>query len=411
MLVHTNHLVPGMRLEKDIELEAGSYLITCKELGDQPLNEEIIKAIRKFSRKLAPYSHKVFIADDKFALGYIKKVVDEDLKRIAEEITSSKDIPNFLADVDLNDKVMRVMDMMFTNPDIVRTMYDSRYNSNSDDKPLNLLLDHSIRVSLLSVALGLRLNSTIISLMCLGIAALLHDMGILVTSVYPDMESIDEMSLGVLDKFIEDHQTLSADILKQRKLELNLFQRKEIYHIVANHHHPEYNEQIHKNTLIFHLADLVDEMVSKLPHSIRYNFSADQIEVLGKKYSRRTGLVNVLMALIRLHRGKGVLTWKIVTALAGLFEMNGLMMGDFEDKLKEIIEACPFSCARTNPPATGNHLPRTIYCGNSLDQDFSCVHLGHSKIEVQREEGHMRHYTRCATLSDNLHAALTKEKT
>ncbi|MFC1544617.1 HD domain-containing protein, partial [Gemmatimonadota bacterium] len=275
MLVHTNHLVPGMKLEKDIELKAGSFLITRKELGGGPLNEVVIKAIRKFSHNLTPESHKVFIMDDKFALSYIKKVVDEDLKRIAEEITSSKDIPNFLADVDLHDKVMRVMDIVFSNPDVVRTMYDSRYNSNSEDTPLNLLLDHSIRTSLLTVALGLRLNFTVISLMCLGIAAFLHDMGILATSAYPDMESIDEMNSDELDKFIEDHQTLSADILQKSKLEINLFQRKEINHIVANHHHPEYNEGIHKNTLLFHLADLVDEMVSPMPHSNRYNFSAD----------------------------------------------------------------------------------------------------------------------------------------
>ena len=410
MLVHTNHLVPGMRLEKDIELKEGSYLITRQEMHDGPLNEIVIKAIRKFSHKLAPESHKVFIQDDEFALGYLKKVVSGDLKRIAEGVTSGKDIPNFLADVDLHDKVMRVMEMMFSNPDVVRTMYDTRYNSNGHDKPLNLLLDHSIRTCLLAVALGLRLNSTVISLMCLGIAALLHDMGILATSAYPELKTLDDKSPVELDKFIADHQILSVGILQQRNLEINLFQKKEILHIVANHHSPDFSDLLHKNTLLFHFADLVDEMVSALPHSLRYNFTADQIEFLGKRYCRRTGLVNLLMGLIRLHRGKGDLAWKIVSTLAGLFEMKGLLIGDFEDKLQDIIGACPFTCSRTNPPLDGNHLPRTIYCGNSLDEGFSCEHLGQSKVEVQREDGRMQGYTRCATLSNRLHELLIKEK-
>ena len=40
---------------------------------------------------------------------------------------------------------MRVMEMIFSNPDIVRTMYDSKYNSNGHDTPLDQLMDHSVR--------------------------------------------------------------------------------------------------------------------------------------------------------------------------------------------------------------------------------------------------------------------------
>jgi hypothetical protein len=94
---------------------------------------------------------------------YIKKVVDEDLSRVAETVTSGKNYPNFLVDVELHEKVMRVMEILFTNPGIIRTMYDTKFNSESQTRPLDLILDHSIRTCLLTVALGLKLQCTIIS--------------------------------------------------------------------------------------------------------------------------------------------------------------------------------------------------------------------------------------------------------
>ena len=131
---------------------------------------------------------------------------------------------------------------------------------------------------------------------------------------------------------------------------------------------------------------------------------------LGKRYGGRLGLVNVLTGLARLYKRQGDLPWKIVAGLAGLFEMDGVLISDFEEKLRGIIESCPLGCARTNPPLDGNFLPRTIYCGYSPDESFRCEHLVHSKIEVQDKEGRMQGYSRCGTLGDRLQEFLKKEK-
>ncbi|MFC1614546.1 HD domain-containing protein [Gemmatimonadota bacterium] len=402
MLVHTDHLVSGMTLERDIELKAGSYLITRRELGDGCLNDKVIESVQKFSGQITPESNRVLIKDDKFALGYLKKIVDEDLYRVARSVTTEKGYPNFLSDVDIHEKVMRVMEMIFSNPDIIRTMYDTKFNSDGQAESLDSIFDHSIRTSLLVVALGLRLRCTIISLICLGIAALLHDMGIFATEAFPDLKSIDEMSPEALKAFIEQHQIHGEKLLYKRRLTISPFQRNEILQIVASHHKSGLEGNTHKNTLLFHFADLLDEMVSHLPHGIRYNFTPDQIEKLGKQYGRRNGLVNVLLGLARLYKGQGGQCWGIISNLAGLFKMEELLAGDFREKLQEIIDFCPFNCARTNPPLDGNLLPRTIFCGNSTDEDFSCEHLVFIKVKVQDQGGHLIKYHKCGTLGDRL---------
>jgi len=409
MQIHTDHLAPGMVLEKDIELKAGSYLITRRDLGDGRLTEKVIESVRKFSNQIVPENHKVFIKDDEFALGYIKKVVDEDLYRIAKEVASGHDIPNFLADVDLHEKVMRVMEMLFSNPNIIHTMYDARFNSGEQSKPLELILDHSLRTTLLSVALGLRLRWTIIALVSIGTAALLHDMGILCTSAYPRMSSLDDLTARGLENFIEEHQVHSTRLVQERQLSLSPYQRDEISHIIANHHHPDKEDRRHKNTLLFHFADLADEMISRLPHNVRYNFAPAQLARLGTRYKRRTGLVNLLLGLTRLYKRQGGLAWEIVSNLAGLFNMEEVLAGDFEEKLQDILNCCPSDSARANPPMGGNHLPSTIYCFKSTDDKFSCEHLLYSKLNVPGEDGGMTEYLKCDTLGKSLQD-LTRKK-
>ena len=118
MLLHVDHLVPGMVLEKDIELRAGSYLITRNELCKGQLNEKNIEGIRKFSSQIIPDKDRVYILSDEFALDCVKNVVRKDLHRIAAEVTSGKNCPNYLEDFQLQDKVMRTMEILFSNPNI-----------------------------------------------------------------------------------------------------------------------------------------------------------------------------------------------------------------------------------------------------------------------------------------------------
>ncbi len=57
MLMHVDHLVPGLKLESDVRLKAGSFLITRKELPDGRLNEKVIESIRRFAAQLSPESY------------------------------------------------------------------------------------------------------------------------------------------------------------------------------------------------------------------------------------------------------------------------------------------------------------------------------------------------------------------
>lgn len=410
MLISTEHLVPGMKLDKDIELKAGSYLITRHDLGDGLLTEKVIESIRKFGEQIVPVQDRVFIIDDEFALGYVKKVLGEDLRRIAKRITTGKDYPNFLTDGEIQTKVMRVMEILYSNPNVIRIMYDLKFNASEPAKPLDLILDHSIRTTLLSVALGLRLRWTILSLVSVGTAALLHDMGILTTHLYSDLENLDELPSDKLAHFIKHHQTLGASLFKDAEMPMNPFHQREIFHIIVNHHNPDPEDLKHRNTLLFHFADLLDEMISPLPHRLRYNFSSAQLELLGERYKRRSGLVNVLLALTRLYRHGGGLAWEIVSNLAGLFGMTELLGGDFDFRLQEIIDQCPFDSAKAYPSLDGNSLPHTVFCSKSNDQGFRCEHLLYVKAEIQDGRGKIREYLKCGILGPRLLELIEKEK-
>jgi len=402
VLVHTEHLVPGMMLDKDIELRAGSFLITRRDLGDGRLTEKAVKSIRNFSPQIVPIKDRVFIRDDEFALNYIKNVVKEELSRIANGITSGKEYTNFLADGAVQAKVMRVMEILFSRPDIARCMYDAKYNTVEQAKPLDLILDHSIRTALLATAVGLRLRWTLLSLVNVGTAALLHDLGILTTSPYPDLESLDGLPAEGLADFIEQHQRCSAGLFRQSGIEMNPYQKRDVLHIITNHHNPDPEDLKNRNTLLLHLTDLVDEMISLMPHRLRYNFSPAQLEVLGERYKRRCGLIYVLLGLTRLHKRSGGLAWEIVHSLAGLFNMEKLLGGDFDVKVHEIIDSCPFDSAKVNPPLDSNSLPHTIYCSKCNDKALSCEDLLHVKVKIQDANGEIKEYLKCGLLGPRL---------
>ena len=391
-----------MVLDKDIELRAGSFLITRRELGDGRLTKKAVKSIQNFSPQIVPISDRVFIRDDEFALDYIKNVVKEDLTRIAKGITSGKEYTNFLADSEVQAKVMRVMEILFSKPDIVRCMYDAKYNTGEQAKPLDLILDHSIRTTLLATAVGLRLRWTLLSLVSVGTAALLHDLGILTTSPYPDLESLDDLPADSLADFIEQHQQCGASLFQQSGIKMNPYQKREVLHIITNHHNPDPEDLKHKNTLLLHLTDLVDEMVSLMPHRLRYNLSPDQLEILGERYKWRSGLIYILLGLTRLYKRSGGLAWEIVYSLAGLFNMEKLLGGDFDVKVQEIIDSCPFDSAKVNPPLNSNSLPHTIYCSKCNEKGFRCEDLLHVKVKIQDDNGETKEHLKCGALGPRL---------
>ncbi|MCE5269792.1 HD domain-containing protein [bacterium] len=402
MLMHVNDLVPELELESDVRLKAGSFLITRKELKDGRLSEKVIESIQRFAAQLAPESYKVSVKGDERALNQVKSILEKDLLNIAEAIESGKEYPNFLKDDDLRVKVMRVMEKLISNPDLIRHIYDFKISNIEANSVEQQLLNHSIRVTLLSIALGLQLRWSIISLVNVGMAAILHDMGIIRTALFPDLKKLDDMLPAELEGFINEHQKKSVELFGEHKVTLLPYTRAEILHIISNHHRPNFEDARHKTTLLLYFAELVDEMIAPMTHKVRYNFTPEQIRKLGERFARRTGLVNVLLGLIRLYKGKGP-AWDMVMGLVRVFSMDELLVEGYEEKLKEIIDFCPFNCAVAYPHAGGNSLPRTIYCNNSTDPDFTCDHMGQVKIEIFLSAGKVKSFNKCATLTEQVH--------
>ncbi len=398
MLIHTDHLLAGMMLDKDVKLRAGSFLITCLELSESGLTEKVIESIQKFSDQIVPSKNRVGIKEDEFLFNHIRKILYEDLNRIAEGVISGKEFVNFLAERELQAKVMRVMEILFSYQDILRVMYDAKYNLSDPGKPKDIIIEHSIRTMLLAVALGLRLHLTILSLISVGIAALMHDLGILNTFPFPKLESLDNLSYDELALFIKQHQDNSAILFQNSDIKINPYQKQEVLEIISNHHTPDFEEQESTKNLLFYFADLVDEMVSFMPHRLRYNFFPAQLEFLGENYKQRCGIVNLLLGLTKLYKKSGNFAWEIVCIIAGLFKMKELISGDFDLKLKEIIDSCPFDSAKVNPPLEGNFIPRTLYCSKSNDKNFYCEHLLYVKSAIQDENGNIKEYCKCASL-------------
>jgi hypothetical protein len=402
MQMHVDHLVPDLELESDVRLKAGSFLITRKELPGGRLNEKVIESIRRFASQLAPVPFKVNIKADELALNQLKGVLDQDLNQITEKIAEGKEYPNFLDGEQLKDKVMRIMEKLISNPDLIRYMYEFKIGGSENDNVITQLHDHSIRVTLLSIAIGLKLRWSIISLVNVGMAGILHDMGIIRTEAFPNLQELDELLPNELEAYVEEHQKLSVDLFGEQKVTLLPFTKQEIVHMIANHHRPDFNDMRHKTTILLFFAELLDEMITLMPHKVRYNFSPDQVKKLGDKFARRNGLMNVLLALIKLYKGKGF-AWQIVSSIISLFSMDELLIEGYEEKLKEIVNFCPFKCAVPYPPAGGNALPRTIYCNNSLSEEFSCEHMSQVKIEIYVGSGKVKAYKKCGTLTERVH--------
>lgn len=98
MLLRTDHLEPGMRLGQDIELKAGSYLITRNDLADRKLTRGVIESIRNFSHQFVPSPGMVDVDSDEFALRHVRSVLSEDLHRISGQVLDGELYPNFLSD-------------------------------------------------------------------------------------------------------------------------------------------------------------------------------------------------------------------------------------------------------------------------------------------------------------------------
>lgn len=402
MLMHVDHLIPGLELESDVRLKAGSFLITRKELPEAQLNDKVIESIRRFASQLSPVSFRVEIKADDRALVQLKNILDQDVSQITQEISEGKEYPNFLKDDDLQDKVLRIMEKLISNPDMIKHMYEFKTSSENKGDAFSQLHDHCIRVTMLSIAIGLRLKWSVISLVNVGMGGILHDMGIIRTEVFPKLAKLDDLLPNELEAFIDEHQQKSVELFGEKKVTLLPFTKQEIIHMISNHHRPDFNDARHKTTVLLYFAELLDEMITPMPHKIRYNFDPEQIRHLGTRFARRNGLMNVLLALVKLYKGQG-LAGQVVGAMAGLFEMDEIMIEGYEEQLKEIIDFCPFNSAVPFPPTSGNSLPRTIYCNSSLNPDFKCEHMSQVKIDIYVAAGKVKSYSKCATLTDRLH--------
>lgn len=402
MLMHVDHLIPGLELESDVRLKAGSFLITRKELPEARLNDKVIESIRRFASQLSPVSFKVEIKPDDRALVQLKNILDQDVSQITQNISEGKEYPNFLKDDELQDKVLRIMEKLISNPDMIKHMYEFRTASETKGDPISQLHDHCIRVTMLAIAIGLKMKWSVISLVNVGMGGILHDMGIIRTEVFPKLADLDDMIPKELDDFIEEHQEKSVELFGEKKVTLLPFTKQEIIHMISNHHRPNFEDSRHKTTALLYFAELLDEMITPMPHKVRYNFSAQQLRHLGDRFTRRNGLMNVLLALVKLYKGQG-LAGQIVSSMVSLFEMDEILIEGYEEKLKEIIDFCPFNSAVPYPPTNGNSLPRTIYCNNSLNPDFKCEHMSQVKIEIYVGSGKVKAYNKCSTLTDKLH--------
>ena len=405
VLLSVDHLIPGMELERDIELKVGSFLITRKDLHEGRLNEQVIESINKFSSSFIPEPHKVHIIPDELAIGYLRALVRKDFDAIVDKIISGDSNPNFLSDNSVKEGVMKAVDTLFTKPDIVRLMYETQLDLPEGVNPRTLIREHCVRMTLLAIAVGIKLHYSSISLINIGIAGLFHDMDIMETPELKDIKSLDDFSAKELEEFVEKHQNHAAEKFMENQFEISEFRRKDIHHIISNHHRPDFNDVNHKNTLLFFFADLVDETISNLPHKIRYNFTEEQNVISGHSLTKKTGLVNVLYALVKMFRGRGM-SWRIVQTIVEIMQMQELMIDGYGDKLQRIINACPFDSAESYPHPEDNQVPRSIYCRKSVEDGFNCKHMIYQKIDVQCGSK-MTGFNKCGTLGDKLAALNT----
>jgi len=243
---------------------------------------------------------------------------------------------------------------------------------------------------------------TLIGLMSLGTAALMHETGLFDPRLSAIMEKLDECSEDEVRDFVARHQARTLELLETQELSVSSYHRSEINSIVSGHHDPNHDETGSRSALLFYFVDLLDEMVSAMPHALRYNFTDDQIRVIGIRFRRRVGLVELLNALQKLYGRDGGMRQEIVVNLARIFSLEEALVEDFSGKLKEIIDWCPYDSAAAHPSYSGNFLPRTIYCSRSNEEGFECEHMVYVNVEVKDEHGKAREFLKCGALDPRL---------
>ncbi|HLA39048.1 MAG TPA: HD domain-containing protein [Candidatus Glassbacteria bacterium] len=400
MQVHVDDLIPGMELASAVQLKAGSYLITPKEAPDG-LDSRFIDSIQRFSSQIAPLPKFVDIKDTQIALEQIRSVLCDDLRKSLKQVRAGGEVPNFFESAELLDKVERVVDKIFSNPEMAVAVYGFKNMLRENAGPLAQILDHSFRTTLLAVALGVRLKLSLIALINLGIAALLHDVGMLSCEEYPRLEVLDEMGEGELEQFVERHVKLSLAAFNRQKMTLLPQTREDIRRIIASHHRLDLAEEKPRSpAMLLHLACLIDEMIGPLPYRARFSFAPRQLRVLGPKFSLRTGIVRVILGLVKLHR-KNPAVWPVLLEVAELFQMRELTVENYEEKLRDMLEFCPFGKKKAYPGLGGNAMPRTVYCNNG-DPEFTCEHMSQAQIAVQNPAGKIQYFFKCGTLTNRL---------
>jgi len=400
VLLYVEDIVPGMRLESAIALKAGSYLITPQEIPDG-LDDKFIESIHRFSHQFSPLPDFVDIVEDERVIARIHQVLSADIARVADAVRSGGEIPNFLEDSELVNKVERVLDKVLANPEIIREVYKFKNAFRETADPRSALLDHTFRVALLATAMGVKLRMSVVSLINLAIAALLHDMGILVSRIYPNLQELDEMHDSQVQEFVETHTRLSVEVFESARMTVLPQTRAEITRIIASHHRLDLAaEKLRSPAAILFLAEMVDELIAPLPHKIRYNFSPLQLRSLGTRMAQRNGINRVILALVKLYRSLPD-AWPAVVTLAELFSLGELTIENYEDRLKAILDICPHGMQVPYPPLSGSQVPRMIYC-KDLEQKHSCEHCGRTQVAIQTPSGKMVQYYKCGTQTNQL---------
>ncbi len=400
MLLYVDDIMPGMQLERAIALKAGSYLITPKEAPDG-LNEKFIDSIRRFSKQFTPLPDFVNIIENESTLAKLHEVLSADIARVAEAVKAGGDTPNFLSDGELEEKVARVVDKVLANPDVIREVYQFKnaFREGADSK--TALLDHTFRVTLLAAATGVKLRMSVVSMINLVIASLMHDMGILRSEQYPALQVLDEFNDDQLQDFVDEHTGHSVETFKNAGMSMLPRTSLDIVRMIELHHGIDpAAEKPRSPAVVLHLADLVDEVIGPQPHKLRYNFSREQLRLLGTGMAQRNGVNRVMLALVKLYR-KVPAAWDTVVALAELFGLRELTVANYEEKLKGILDICPYGKQKPYPSLSDGQVPRMVYC-NDLEQQYQCEHRGQSQVAIQLPSGKMVQFFKCGTMTNSL---------
>ncbi|MFH1071122.1 MAG: hypothetical protein V1794_15995 [Candidatus Glassbacteria bacterium] len=400
MLVHVDDLIPGMPLANAVGLKAGSYLITPKEVPDG-LDPKSIDSIQRFATQIHPLPKFVDIEQTQITLDQVRSLLIDDLRTAMKKVESGDEVPNFFDAQELREKVERVVEKILANPEMAVAVYGFKNAFREKAGPLAQILDHTFRTTLLAVGLGIRQKLSLISLINLGIAALQHDMGMLRCVEYPRLEALDDMGVGELEVFVDQHVRHSLAIFDEQKMTLLPQTRDEIRRIIARQHRINLDEEKSRSSaVLLYVANLVDEMIGPMPYRTRFSFAPVQLRVLGPKLGLRTGIVRVILGLVKLYR-KNSLMWPVIVDVAEMFQMRELTLENYEDKLRGILEICPYGKKKPYPGLGGNALPRTVYCNNT-DPEFTCEHMSLAQIAVQNQSGRMQQFFKCGTLTNRL---------